>query len=145
MGALTNCTIEPFWLLTFIGTLYTHTLQCIQKVRLKLTNIINFKFNSKTIQILYYGFTLQSIWFDKTTCSNIYRYWYSLPINVHNQNCSMAQLVGRPSSKRETVDSSPTVDKNFSFCNSRFLQISNQPIQLKSTVAPSLCPVLARE
>ena len=43
----------------------------------------------------------------------------------------------RQPSKREVVGSSPAVGRNFSFCNSRFLRmahISNQPIQMKSTV-----------
>ena len=43
----------------------------------------------------------------------------------------------RPTSKREVVGSSPTVDKTFSFCISRFLCLphsSAKPVQIKLTV-----------
>ena len=57
--------------------------------------------------------------------------------------CSTLQ---RQSSKREVVGSNPTVGKNLSCCNSRFLCVatnsSNQTIQMKSIVKYTYTPLI---
>ena len=63
---------------------------------------------------------------------------------VYSQNGSMAHWLERQSSKREIVGSSPAANKNFSFCNSRFLRVPRsltKPLRMESTYTPSEYPV----
>ena len=91
------------------------------------------------VHIAKYDPTIYLIWPPRST-SNVYgyKYGYRLPLNIHSQKSPWLSRLDRQSSKPVVVGSSPAVDKFFfSFCNSRFhcsAYISNQPIQMKSTV-----------
>ena len=66
-----------------------------------------------------------------------YLYGYGLTKNSYRQIWFVTQWLTGLTSKREVLGSNPTVDKNFSFCNSRSLRVphsSTESIQMKSTM-----------
>ena len=58
----------------------------------------------------------------------------SLAINVYRRSGSMASQLERQSSKLEVMGSTPTVSKNFTFCNSRFLRVPHRFTKLELNI-----------